>query len=146
MDFKDPPADMEAESKPENNGQNTPPTIQITNCDSDEHHDGFLTSETSPRCTRFRSTKPTEQNIGMVVNNGIPNQSPPSTQVADMYTSASNSVLNTIGANGNNIACDPAVPPIRSRNNSESNRIQLTLNHVPPALKQAGAGAEESER
>ncbi|GFW38071.1 uncharacterized protein TNCV_835111 [Trichonephila clavipes] len=216
MDFKDPPADMEAESKPENNGQNTPPTIQITNCDSDEHHDGFLNvgnfaqvyeipinqtyrgnfimgeqehmygiilpqneylqpvtlvQDLSLQTTNadrnfnnlvnhqsilvqgdpFSNALPfshpmQQQNVGMVVNNGIINQSPPSTQVADIYTSASNSVLNTIGANGNNIICDPVVPPIRSRNNSESNRIQLTLNHVPPALKQAGAGAEESER
>ncbi|XP_055931360.1 uncharacterized protein LOC129961721 isoform X2 [Argiope bruennichi] len=218
MDFKDPPADIESEIKPESNGPNTPPpTIQITNFDSDERQDGFLNvgnfaqvyqipinqtysgnfimgeqehmygiilpqneylqpvtlvQDLSLQTTTDRnfnnivnhqmmmqadpysnampySHAMQPRNVAMLINGTIPNQSPPSTQVVDIYNSASNSVQNPICANGNTITCDPVIvppPPIRSRNNSESGRIQLpTLNHVQPAVKPAGGEPEETE-
>ncbi|GIY14268.1 uncharacterized protein CDAR_114841 [Caerostris darwini] len=221
MDFKDPPADIESDIKPENSGQNTPPTIQITNFDSDENQDSFLnvgnfaqvyqipinqtyrgnfimgeqqhmygiilpqneylqpvtlvqdlslqTTNTDRNFNNLVSHQNMmvqsdpysnampfahqmqQQNIAMMVNGGIPNQSPPATQVLEMYNSAPNSVLNPIGANVvNNVSCDSVVvtppPQLRSRNNSESNRVQI-LSHVPPpGIKPPGAEMEESER
>lgn len=35
MDFKDPPPNIQNELKPDSNGTSTPPTIQVTDCDSD---------------------------------------------------------------------------------------------------------------
>lgn len=42
MDFKDPPADGDGDGRP---GTNTPPTIQITNCDPDDRQDGYMNVE-----------------------------------------------------------------------------------------------------
>lgn len=44
MDFKDPPANVECDSKPDSNGTSTPPTIQITNCDEAMFTTEMLTS------------------------------------------------------------------------------------------------------
>ncbi|GIY98162.1 uncharacterized protein CEXT_702171 [Caerostris extrusa] len=219
---KDPPADIESDIKPENSGQNTPPTIQITNFDSDENQDSFLNvgnfaqvyqipinqtyrgnfimgeqqhmygiilpqneylqpvtlvqdlslqttntdrnfnnlvshqnmlvqSDPYSNAMPFAHPMQQQQNIAMMVNGGIPSQSPPATQVLEMYNSVPNSVLNPVGANVvNNVSCDSVVvtpsPQLRSRNNSESNRVQI-LSHVPPpGIKPPGAEMEESER
>lgn len=44
MDFKDPPPNIQGESRPDSNGTSTPPTIQITGCDPDSVTSEMLTS------------------------------------------------------------------------------------------------------
>ncbi|KFM57806.1 Protein bunched, class 2/F isoform, partial [Stegodyphus mimosarum] len=205
MDFKDPPATEPADLKNENNGTNTPPTIQITNYDADLNQGDMFGMENYahvyeipinqtfngnfvmgnqqqmygiilPQSNHVQpvtlvqdlslQTTATDRNFNNIINNQnilinaipphvpepvvpppapfsqrapspvptlinncIPNQSPPSSQSANDYNISSQPVLNHINA-VSKVNQETVVS--RSRTNSESNSIVKQLAEKVP--------------
>ncbi|XP_021001343.2 TSC22 domain family protein 2 isoform X2 [Parasteatoda tepidariorum] len=92
----------------------------------------------------YANAMPYPQPVAMVVNNGIPNQSPPQTAV---YDNAPEAVLNQSNVLVNNIVGDAAagLTASRVRTNSESKRIELA-NHVLGGAIKPSMPTEETER
>ncbi|XP_021001346.2 TSC22 domain family protein 4 isoform X6 [Parasteatoda tepidariorum] len=91
----------------------------------------------------YANAMPYPQPVAMVVNNGIPNQSPPQTAV---YDNAPEAVLNQSNVLVNNIVGDAAagLTASRVRTNSESKRIELA-NHVLGGAIKPSMPTEETE-
>ncbi|KAG8197199.1 hypothetical protein JTE90_011354 [Oedothorax gibbosus] len=150
MDFKDPPAD--GEGRP---GTNTPPTIQITNCDPDDRQDGaYLNVENFAQIYEIPINQTFSGNFVMgnqqhMYGIILPQNEflQPVTLVQDLSLQTTNTDRNFNNlVNHNSLQSDPIVnnqtqPPVSTVVNIQSQQPVVNNNHLPMVNSQPVVGA-----